>query len=100
VKKSLEELAFSVKVQITVMQYMPHAIHTFLTLIKAGRFLVTSLTHDGNGQLRGGRTTSGHQKQVQSQLSPSKMKECEDKGFWSRLNWSDVTACNSQICQG
>jgi hypothetical protein len=65
VEKSLEELAFSVEVQISVMQYMPHAIHTFLTLIKAGRFLVTSLTHDGNGRLSGGHPTSGHQRQVQ-----------------------------------
>jgi hypothetical protein len=33
-------------------------------------------------------------------ISPSKMKECEDMGFWLRLNWSDTTKCNSQICQG
>jgi hypothetical protein len=25
---------------------------------------------------------------------------CENLGFWSRLNWSDVKECNSQICQG
>jgi REP element-mobilizing transposase RayT len=49
VEKSLAELAFSVKVQISTMQYMPHAIHMFLTLIKAGLFFATSLTHDGNG---------------------------------------------------
>jgi hypothetical protein len=33
-------------------------------------------------------------------ISPSKMKEREDIGFWSRLNWSDVTEHHSQICQG
>jgi hypothetical protein len=72
VEKSLAE------VQISVMQYMPHAIHMFLTLIKDGLFLATSLTHDGNGRLVGGSPACGHRKQVQSQLSPSKMKGCKD----------------------
>jgi hypothetical protein len=86
-EKSLAELAFSVEVQISMMQYMPHAVHTFLTLIKNGLFLATSLTHDGKSRLVGGSPASGHRKPVQSQLSPSKMKECEDIEFWSRLNW-------------
>jgi hypothetical protein len=77
----LEELAFLVEVPISALQHMPHAIHTLLPLVDVS-------------------PESSHRKQVQSQLSPSKMKECEDIGFWSRLNCSDGMECNSQICQG
>jgi hypothetical protein len=55
VEKSLEELAFSIKVQTLAMQHIPH---TFLTLIKAGLFLATSLAHDGNGRLVSGSPAS------------------------------------------
>lgn len=67
--KSPSVSAFSVEVQIPAMHEMPHAIHSFLTLIKAKAFHETTLSNDGNGRLVGGSPASSQRKQVQSKLT-------------------------------
>jgi hypothetical protein len=64
----LEELAVLVEVPISALQHMSHAIPMLLADIAQCGTISRNLI-------------GSHRKQVQSQLSPSKMKECEDIGF-------------------
>jgi cell division septum initiation protein DivIVA len=72
--KSAKRPAFAVEVQIPSLHELPHAIHTFLSLIQAGAFLETTLMkhHDiSTDQIRliGGSPGSTVRKQVQAKLT-------------------------------
>jgi hypothetical protein len=70
--KSTGQSAFPVEVQIASVHEMPHAIHTFLSLVQADAFLETSWSqYEGiinQGRLIGGSPASTSRKQVQAKL--------------------------------
>jgi hypothetical protein len=70
--KSARQSAFPIEVQIASVHEMPHAIHTFMNLVKAGAFLETTWSqYEGminRGRLIGGSPASTSRKQVQAKL--------------------------------